>query len=326
MKKQTLFSIKVVVTIVLFGLMYRAIRPAAILSAFRSAEYSLVFAALLLMPLNIWLLEYKWRYLVRLIHPDITFNESLGSLLGGYALGIVTPGRLGEYGRGFFIKHNTLNLVGLTIIDKFYNIGCTIAFGLPALMTLPWVFKLKTIDIIEMNVFISKSHLFISIMILIAILNILLIYLALDPRPVRSMIYSLQITFPRRNRISQLAHGLDYFNAPQARKVLLLTIAHYVVFLAQYYLLIRSFAHLNILTSIRGASAILFAKTALPIAIADLGVDQLVAVQFFGQFGASPEAAFNASILMFAMNVLIPALIGVLFIGRIQINKRKKDA
>ena len=325
MKKRTLFWIKVAVAVVLLGLMYRAIRMEAIISAFRSAEYSLVIAAFLLMPLNIWLTEYKWRYLVRLIHPDITFNESLGSLLGGFALGIVTPGRLGEYGRGFFIKHNTLNLVGLTIIDKFYNIGCTIAFGFPALMTLPWVFKLETIDIIKMDVFISKSQLFISIMILIALLNILLIYFALDPRPVRSMIYSLQITFPRRNKISQLAHGLDYFNAPQARFVLFLTLAHYVVFLVQYYLLIRSFAQLDIFTSIRGAAAILFAKTALPIAIADLGVDQLVAVQFFGQFGASPEAAFNASILMFAMNVLIPALVGVLFVGRLQIDKRKKD-
>ncbi|MCF7809376.1 flippase-like domain-containing protein [bacterium] len=325
MKKRTLFWIKVAVAVVLLGLMYRTIRMEAIISAFRSAEYSLVIAAFLLMPLNIWLTEYKWRYLVRLIYPGITFNESLGSLLGGYALGIVTPGRIGEYGRGFFIKHNTLNLVGLTIIDKFYNIGCTVAFGLPALITLPWIFKLGTFDIIEMDVFISKTHLFISIIILVLILGLLLLYLALDPRPIRSLIYSLQITFPRRNRIAQLAHGLDYFNAPQARFTLLLTLAHYIVFLVQYYLLISSFAQLDIFTSIRGAAAILFAKTALPIAIADLGVDQLVSVQFFGQFGASPEAAFNASILMFAMNVLIPALIGVLFISRLQIDKRKKE-
>ncbi|NQU06385.1 MAG: flippase-like domain-containing protein [Calditrichaeota bacterium] len=325
MSKKTIFWIKAAVTVSLLGLMYYTIRPGAILSAFRSAEYSLVIAALLLMPLNIWLQEYKWRYLVRLIHPGVTIAESFGSLLGGFAFGIVTPGRLGEYGRGLFVKHNTLNLVGLTIIDKFYNLGCTIAFGLPALMTLPWMNDLMNTDMIEMELFISKYHLYISMLILMSLLNLLLIYLALDPRPVRSLIYSLQISFPRRNRITQLAHGLDYFNAPQARMVLLLTLAHYVVFLAQYYLLIRSFAQLNILTSIRGAASILFAKSALPIAIADLGVDQLVAVQFFGQFGASPEAAFNASILLFAMNVLIPALVGVSFIGRIQFDKHKKE-
>lgn len=323
MKRRTLFWIKAFVALLLLGLMYYTIRPEAILSAFKSARYNLVIFAILLMPLNVWLREYKWRYLVRLVYPQVSIGESLGSLLGGLAFGIVTPGRIGEYGRGFFIKHNTLNLIGLTIIDKFYNLGCTLAFGLPALMTLPWIFKLKQIDIIKMNVFISKEHLFFSIIILIVLLDLLLLYLSLDPRPLRSIIYSLQITFPQRNRLAQLAHGLDHFGTPQARMTLLLTLAHYIVFLLQYFALISSFARLDIITSARGAAAILLTKSALPIAIADLGLDQLAAVQFFGQFGVSPEAAFNASILLFSMNVLLPAIFGVLFVGRLQFRGNK---
>jgi len=319
MNSKIFFWIKIAVAVVLLGLMFffKTIRPEIIWEALQSARYELVAVALLLMPLNIYLQEYKWRYLVRLVHPQATAWESFGSLLGGMAFGIVTPGRIGEYGRGLFMKHSTpLNLVGLTILDKFYNLGCTTAFGLPALLTLPWAIGL------------FKGHLYLLIAMLgvLATANFILLYLALDPKPVRSLIYALQIMFPRKDKIAQLAYGLDRFGNPQARTTLILTLAHYVVFLLQYWVLICSFSSLNLFTASRGAASVLFAKSALPIAIGDLGIDQLVSVQFFGQFGATPEAAFNASLLLFTMNVLIPGLIGVLFIGRLQPGKRKNGA
>jgi uncharacterized membrane protein YbhN (UPF0104 family) len=151
-----------------------------------------------------------------------------------------------------------------------------------------------------------------------------LLFLALDPRPVRSLIYALQMLFPRRGGIAQIVGGLDRFSQPQARVTLVLTLAHYSVFLTQYYFLISAFAPINLLSSIRSAAAILFTKSALPIAIGDLGLDQLASIQFFGEFGISKVAAFNASILLFALNVLIPALLGILFVGKLQVGQRKQ--
>jgi len=71
----------------------------------------------------------------------------------------------------------------------------------------------------------------------------------------------------------------------------------------------------------------LFTKSALPIAIGDLGLDQFASIQFFGAFGVSEAAAFNASILMFAFNVLIPSLLGILFVGKLQlgVSDRSED-
>ncbi len=314
MNKIIFFWIKVAIAIVLLGLMFYIVKPGAIWDALRTARYEMVAFGLALMPLNIWLQEVKWRYLVRLVYPQAGFNDTLGSLLGGMAFGIVTPGRIGEYGRGLFIKHGKpLNLLGLIVVDKFYNLGCTIAFGLPALMTLPWATDL------------ISGRLLISMVLLLLSINLVLLYLALDPKPVRSLIYALQIMFPQGNKIAQLAHGLDRFGTPQARTVLIFTLAHYIVFLVQYFALICSFFGLDFITSLRGAAAILLVKSALPIAIADLGIDQLVSVQFFGQFGAPAEASFNASILLFAMNVLVPALAGLFFIGRLRIGKSKEE-
>jgi len=316
MKRQVLFWIKVAVGLGLFGLMFILVEPAAILTAFRSANFTAVAIGGLLMPVNIFLQEYKWRYLVRLVKPEVKVIETFGSLLAGFAFGIVTPGRIGEYSRSLFIRNTPpLKLVGLTVIDKFYNLGCTAAFGFPALLTLPWALG-----------FISGYQLATMIVVL-AVIDGLLLYLALDPRPVRSLIYAIQMLFPRRGRIAQLVGGLDRFSQPQARVTLVLTLAHYLIFLAQYYFLITAFSAVSVLTSFRCAAAILFTKSALPIAIGDLGLDQFASIQFFGAFGVSEAAAFNASILMFAFNVLIPSLLGILFVGKLQlgVSDRSED-
>lgn len=315
MKRRTFFWIKVAVGMILLGIIFYVVEPKGIWTAFKEADYRLVALGAILMPLNLWLQAYKWRYLVHLVHPEATTLETTGSLLGGFAFGIVTPGRIGEYSRALFIKNvRPLKLVGLTVVDKFYSLGCTFAFGLVALLTLPWIFKL---DI---------GGWYTSIMILVGIVNVFLLFLALDPRPVRSLIYALQMLIPRRGKIPHIAGGLDRFNAPQARITLGLTLAHYVVFLLQYFFLICGFEKIDFISSSRAAAAILFGKSALPIAIGDLGIDQFISMQFFGEFGISDAAAVNASLLLFALNVLVPALAGVPFISRLQIGSSKLDS
>lgn len=313
MKKKILFGIKILISALLLGIIFLTIDMSNIRNAFLSARLDLLLIGVLLMPLNILFQEYKWRYLLKLVNPQTKFSESLGSLLGGFAFGIVTPGRIGEYGRSLLVKDTPqLKLVGLTVIDKFYNLGCTIAFGLPALLTLPFAHTL------------IRGYLFYSMILMLLVLNSILLYMALDPRPVRSLIYALQMIFPRKGRIAQLLGGLDRFNAPQARMMLLLTLIHYLIFQVQYFLLITGFANIDIFSSIRGAAAILFVKSALPIAIGDLGLDQWISMGFFNEFGVSNAEALNASLLLFTINVLIPALIGTIFVVRIQFGKNQK--
>lgn len=306
--RRTILWIKVGTAAALLALMFILVKPARIWEALVTARLELVAAGAALMPLNLLLQEYKWRYLVRLVKPQARFRETLASLLGGMAFGVVTPGRVGEYGRALFIQGvPPLNLVGLTVIDKFYNLGATVAVGLPALMTLPEVAAVVTPRFMP------------PLLAFLALVNLVLLYLALDPRPVRSLLYALQLMIPRHNRIAQLVGGLDRFGAPQARVALALTLAHYLVYLVQYHLILAGFSQLPVRAGFQGAAAVLFTKSALPIAVGDLGLDQLVSAHFFGQFGATPEAAVDASLVMFAVNVLLPALAGLGAMGSLQL-------
>ncbi|MFN3822098.1 MAG: lysylphosphatidylglycerol synthase transmembrane domain-containing protein, partial [bacterium] len=301
-----LFGLRLVLGLILLGIVFWTIEPAHIWRALRSAHLSHLFWAGAFMPLNLYFQAAKWGYLVRLTSPGERAIRIWGSLLGGFSLGIATPGRIGEYGRAVLLPGTPpLKLVGLTVIDKFYNLGCTLAFGLPALFLLPQVRKVF-----------GEGYLFYATLLFLLLIDLLLLYCALDPRPVKSLLIAAQLLLPKGDRMAQLFGGLDRFFAPQARVTLLWTLAHYGVYLLQYHLLINGMSQLPFYRSAQGAAALLLTKSALPITIGGLGVDQIVAVQFFGQMGVASEEAFNASLLLFGINVVIPALIGLIFLVR----------
>ena len=78
--------------------------------------------AVLLMLVNIYIQYRKWLYILRIYYPRVSKLETLASILGGFTLGLITPGRLGELGRGLFLRNlNKLKLTGLTLLDKTFS-------------------------------------------------------------------------------------------------------------------------------------------------------------------------------------------------------------
>lgn len=55
-------------------------------------------------------------------------------------------------------------------------------------------------------------------------------------------------------------------------------------------------------------------KSMLPISIGDLGIRESAAVFFLGKIGLAESTAFNASILLFLINLVIPSMIGLVLV------------
>jgi uncharacterized membrane protein YbhN (UPF0104 family) len=83
------------------------------------------------------------------------------------------------------------------------------------------------------------------------------------------------------------------------------------------FFFLRSFESLALLPAFAGFSATMFAKSLLPISLADLGIREAASVFSFSLLGISNVAAFNAALMMFVVNILVPALVGVAFVPRI---------
>ncbi len=296
-----MFIIKIVFAAFVMLMLVQRIELPEIRSAFRSARLACILAALLLLIPNIYIQFYKWRYLVRLLKPQVTNREIFQSLLAGFTFGFITPGRIGEFGRAFFIKDcSWVSLLGVTFLDKFFSLGVVIFLGALGLMyNLSGQLYLYTL---------------IPIIIFTVITLIVIYYILFHPEILRGFLYSLNIILPFRDKIKLLMGSLDAFHRRQAFRLLLFTLGFNAIFLIQFYILVGAFEPAPILPTMFALAAIMLVKSLLPISVGDLGVRESAAIFFLGHIGLQETTAFNASILLFMINLLIPSLIGLVLV------------
>jgi len=98
-----------------------------------------------------------------------------------------------------------------------------------------------------------------------------------------------------------------------ATKMFVISFLFYFCFLIQYALLVSAFSNNNeFLDYLWAGNLMMFAKTIIPpISIGELGIREGASVFFIKQFGESASTGFNASIFLFFINVLVPALMGL---------------
>ena len=294
-KSQIIFWTKVAVAALsLFWLISR-IRTSALVDVLRSSNWNYLILALVLLIPNILIQVFKWHYLLRMANRSVSFSTAFQSLLVGYPLGFVTPGRLGEIGRAFFVKEiSQSKTFRLVVLDKITNFIIIVFAGLLGLLLLYWgdlaaVFKavlLVTAGALASFIFLAALS---------------------DSAITRSI-----------GRFIKIYH----FSARNSAVLFLFSSLFYLVFLAQFVSLVFSFHTVNLLPAVEALGSVFLLKTILPISLGDLGVREGAAVFFLTKINMSKAAAFNASFLLFLINVGIPTLIGLptLFRGKKQIH------
>jgi len=90
----------------------------------------------------------------------------------------------------------------------------------------------------------------------------------------------------------------------------------YSCFLLQYALLVSAFSHnTEIINYLWAGNLIMFVKTVIPpISLGELGIREGASVFFLTKFSELPSVAFNASIFLFIINILLPALVGLILL------------
>jgi uncharacterized membrane protein YbhN (UPF0104 family) len=284
------------------------------LKAASEAEPLWILAALALLPLNLFLEAYRWHRLVRQVAPGVRLTESIAAMLSGYPLGLATPGRVGDYfGRAYYLRHgNKWELAALTFAERTMTLACCIIFGTGAL-----VYLLATRT--ELATPVWTAVLYLGILAAGALLALLLV-----PRAAHEMLLAL---IPSR-KIRHMLSFLDRFSTRDAHTLFGLSALRYGVFSTQFYLLVLAFEPgMPLLAGMVGVAMVFFAKSAVPsLTLADLGIREGAAVFFFGMLGGDTAAAFNASLLLFCINIALPALIGLPFIMRLRLNGESAPA
>ncbi|MBD3290622.1 hypothetical protein GF337_17585 [candidate division KSB1 bacterium] len=300
-KRRLVFLLKFLITALVMLMLMKNLSINSILMTFRQANNVFIYLTFLLVIPNIFIQYYKWKFLLKLVKPEVTTKESLYSLLVGFTFGFITPGRVGEFGRAFFIKDcSWVKLMGLAFIDKFFSLSIVIFAGAFGLMSLIG----------------SQLHFYIFLPLVLFTISALLLlrYLLIHPEIFKNLLYRINILLPFREKIKLLSSSLDNFHQKQAMKLLTFSFIFYVIFFTQFYLAAFAFEHAALIDVFKAVSSTLLVKSMLPISLGDLGIRESAAVFFFGKIGVNSTTAFNASILIFMINILFPSLLGLVIV------------
>ncbi len=297
--KRVFLIVKVLLATGLLSYFVYMLEARTILTSFSTARWLPLFLALLLLPVNVGMEVLKWHWMQRKLSPNLSLRESLGAVLSGYSLGFLTPARLGEHAaRALFHRHtNRWQTAFLSFVDRMMNMICYIGLGIPSLFYLLHHHLAQT------------SRLWPFILISAAFLSGFLLFLLFYPH--------LSYRFLARGLLRQtrtyVLPVLERYTPREMLTLLALSSLRYFIFTTQFVLLLLSFSeHIPIGEAYIGIAAIYFTKSVLPsITFMDLGIREGASIFFLGSLGIDTVTAFNASLMVFTINLLLPALTGI---------------
>jgi len=276
-----------------------------IISSFKKVNLIFFSSALLLLIPNLFFQFLKWKYL---LNSTINFYDNkkiVRSLFVGLSSGIFTPMRLGEYyGRSLDINKSSLTeIAALTFIDKIFVLVSVVLIG-----GIFFVFFVS--DFLHLNIIVKIGAY--ALIIIIPILPFLFIVFTKSNSAARFMQIKL---------LAKIAEKLSALKTVN-HKILVITFFYsvviYFIYTLQYSLLLTAFESDSLIQqNFIMSNVIMFSKALIPqISFGELGVRESTSVFYSSFFNISGAAAFNASILIFTINLLLPAIIGLFFITK----------
>jgi hypothetical protein len=256
---------------------------------------------IILMILN-WSVEaWKWKMMMSKIE-EIPFLKSLEAVFSGLTISFFTPNRIGEYaGRVFHLKtSNRIKATLITVIENLSQLLVTIVVGSVSL-----VFYLKKFINVDDWIFVAASF-FIGLF----IFSIIWAFLEVSWL---SMIIS---KFRLPSRWMKYLEVVGYYSYKELVYVLSLALLRYFIFANQFYLLLILFdISISYLDALILIPLIFYTLSVIPtIALTEIGVRGAVATFFLGQIKSDPLAVLNSTLSLWLINLVVPALIGTVFV------------
>ena len=312
--KLGIFILKFGLGILSFYLIYQMVKHRAMMNSLsidgflKIPNMGKVLGLVLFLTACNWFLEaLKWKFLVRKVE-SLSLSKSIQSLLSGLYLAIFTPARIGEYGgRILYLKpENRKQGAICVLVGNLSQFMVTTMLGL--LGTYFWVKEFMGIKAWALN--------------LMAILFIALVGLIL-------------FGFFRISKIEPWIEGikifqkmkstfliLKEFSAKDLGISLLFSLGRYLIFSNQYIILLFGLLGVHSYRNCFFAMGLIFmVQSYIPsFVLADIGIRGATSSYFlgfiFGKQNIIPILA--SSFLVWFLNIILPALIGIYFILKIK--------
>lgn len=272
---------------------------------------------LILMFLNWGIETRKWQLLINHVQR-FSFFRAFKSVLAGCSVTMLTPNRIGEYGgRILYVEEkNRIKAISLSLVGSISQLLITMVMGCIGLLYLRYLSHNNNGALTVLPEFWGDLLIYLSIGLTVILL---LFYLRLGWL-VRTM-----ERLPSLQKIVNHIRVLDEFDDRQLVKILLLSFVRYLVFVLQYVLMLQVM-HIEIalwLCFWLMTAFYLVMAVAPSIGFIELPVRVSASWVIFKLYTSNELGVGTASLGIWLINLVIPAVIGSLLILSIKIIKER---
>ena len=287
------------VTALALVLVFRQVQLDQVLAQLRILPASILGLCLLLLVPNIGFQYLKWRTLLRSLPSPPPAREILRSTLLGMLGGLLTPGRVGEHARVLVFRGvSRSRLAGLSLLDRLVSSLVTVGAGALCLWLMP---RTAFPALFSTGVMIYGGASLLGHMAVLALL--------LQPSRVLAWLERWN-WLNRQPRWHQVREGLGALDGSRRLALLGWAVAFWLCFILQFSLLVGGLGFSHPLVP-AAAGSTFFLSALFPFSLGDLGLRELFSGALYASLGADPVIAISASLVLFSINALLPALLAL---------------
>jgi len=294
------FKTIIAVGILLFLINY--VDTKELLERLKGSNFTYILFAVLLVFPNILLQFLKWNLVCRkLLHIE-NKTEILKSLFYGIGAGTFTPMKIGEYfARAIpFRNKSVVEVTIATAIDKVIPLFIVILLGITSV-----IFFLQANDY---SSFFSGNE----IVAVVLLILIILMFSIILRKPIRTRIWNRLKNIPI---LKPLPESISRIKSLEKKSILLLialsSLLH-LTFTIQMSFFLSAFANeINFFQYFIIANLVIFTQVILlPIGFGELAIREGAAVFYTEAYGMAGAIGFNAGLLLWLLNIVLPSIIG----------------
>ncbi|MFM8432948.1 MAG: lysylphosphatidylglycerol synthase domain-containing protein [Bacteroidota bacterium] len=264
----------------------------------------LLVLVMMLMPVN-WLIEsLKWKNCIYGLER-ISLWLSFKAVLTGVSVSLFMPNRIGEYaGRVFVLQEaDRIKAALATVVAAWSQLLVTVVAGAIALA------------FYETGGVFSFADLPVA-----SAISCMLLFMYFSSNRIGVLLSRLPLPLTWKHRLD----ALSMFTPRQLSVMLTYSIIRYAVFVFQFMLILHFFeVVINPMNAVIGIAVTYLVMSVVPtIALTELGIRGAVAVLIFTPYSGDVEQVVFASSMLWFINLILPAMVGSLFIIRWRFNRR----
>ncbi|MCW3085077.1 MAG: hypothetical protein JWP12_2443 [Bacteroidetes bacterium] len=275
-------------------------------SVLKQSDLTLLIVTFCLMFVNWGLEALKWKLLIAPLE-NITFFTAFKSVFAGVTVSIFMPNRIGEFaGRIFFLeKAGKVEATLKNFAGSIVQLCITIIAGVSAFFIF---FRSGN----KTGVPIAIQPSLIAVFFLMAVIALLLLL---------NLLYKYRARFSIK--IQSYLNAVYNISGKELALIFILSLLRYLVFLFQYYLVLRALhVDVDVVTGGMLIAIVFLITSVIPsFALTEVVTRGAVAVTLFAGVTTNETGVIAASFIVWVINLAIPALAGSLFIGKMKFFK-----